>query len=262
MIGINTGFCISDLRSVQIIAVTVPHESPSAQNPYGQRNPRRVLGHALKDALARAWRAAAGLGGHLLTYQSADRDLAELRRGLAEADHIAEALLERSTPIDAPPTLDVSATLIRMEPSLKLTLGPAIQFTLRDPEPRHLISADAGTFESLIRRLVDGAARATPEGGALAINAGWLDCISGAWPSERFPPRRYVRVTVTSSAPERPGDAWWRVIEPSHSQMPGSKSSAAGMIERLNGCIMVESAEGEPSRIHVCLPAVFDGCTP
>jgi hypothetical protein len=30
------------------------------------------------------------------------------------------------------------------------------------------------------------------------------------------------------------------------------------MIERLHGCIMVESADGEPSRIHICLPAVFD----
>ncbi len=54
-----------------------------------------MLAHALKNALARAWRASAGLGGHVLMQAAADRDLTELRRGLAEADHVAEALFER-----------------------------------------------------------------------------------------------------------------------------------------------------------------------
>jgi signal transduction histidine kinase len=217
-----------------------------------------VLGHALKDALARSWRGVAAVGAHLLTHESANRDLADLRRGLAEADHIAEALLNRGTQISAPATVDVSSLLFRMEPSLALALAPAVSLTIRDSEPRQLVSADVGTLEALIRRLVEGAGRVTPEGGELTVSAGWLDCISGGWPSDGNPPRRYVRLTVATNAPERPGEAWWRVIEPAPNLSKASDCSAASMIERLSGCIMVESAEGQPSRIHVCLPAVFD----
>jgi hypothetical protein len=196
---------------------------------------------------------------HLLTYESTDRDLADLRRGLAEADHIAEVLLDHGQQISAPPTVDIASLLLRMEPSLALALGPAVRLTIRDSEPRHLVSADLGTLESLIRRLVEGAGRVTPEGGELIVSAGWLDCISGGWPSDRMPPRRYVRVTVATNTNERPGDAWWRVIEPPYGSSKSRDGSAAAMIERLSGCIMVESAEGQPSRIHVCLPAVFEG---
>jgi hypothetical protein len=199
------------------------------------------------------------LGGRLLTDGTTDRDLADLRRGLTEAEQIAEALLERGPEIAAPPTVDVSSLLLRMEPSLNLSLGPAIRLTIRESEPRHLVSADVATLETLLRRLVEGAARVTPDGGELTVTAGWLDCISGGWPSDRVPPRRYVRVTVATSANERPGDAWWRVIEPPQGSPKSSDGSAAAMIERLSGCIMVESAEGQPSRIHVCLPAVFEG---
>lgn len=230
----------------------------TAKNPYGPRHPRRILGHALKEALARSWRAAAGLGSHLLTHPAADRDMAELRRGLAEADCIADALLERGSSISAPPALDITSLLLRMEPSLRLVLAPSVTLTIRDSEPRHLVSADTGMLEMLIRRLVESAARGTADGGELTVSAGWLDCVSGDWPSNRVPPRRYVRLTIATSTPERPGDAWWRVIEPPSSPTGSSEGSAAAMIERLNGCLMIESAERQPSRVHICVPAVFD----
>ena len=227
------------------------------QTSYSPRDSRRVLGHALKEALARSWRAVAGLGGHLLTHGSADGDLAELRRGLAEAENVADALLSRGPKMSAPPALDITSLLLRMESSLRLALAPSVALTIRESEPRHLISADAGTLETLIRRLVEGAARVTTDGGELTLSAGWLDCITGDWPSGRVPPRRYVRLTVETNTPEKTGDAWWRVIEPPRASS-NSEGSAASMIERLNGSIMVESADGQRSRIHVCLPAVFD----
>jgi hypothetical protein len=233
------------------------NDPPSPANPYGSHNPRRVLGHALRDALARSWRAAAGLGSHLRSHNSTDPDLAELRRGLSEADHVAEALLDRGPTISAPATLDVGSLLIRMEPSLRLALAPGIRLTIRDSEPRHLIGADGVVLESIIRRLVDSTARVTPAGGEVTVSAGWLDCISGNWPSDRVPPRRYVRVTIETTASERPGDAWWRVIEPSNRSSKPS-DSAASLIERLSGSIMIESAEGQPSRINICLPAVYE----
>lgn len=217
-----------------------------------------MLAHALKNALARAWRGSARLGGHVLMHAAADRDLTELRRGLAEADHVAEALFERGE--DLPPqspTLDVQALLLKIEPSLQLAVTPAIQLTVRDADGASLVSADVSTLEAVIRRLVDGAARLMQGGGELVLSVGWLDCLSGSWPTAPRAPYRFVRVTLTGTGLEPETRPWWRVIEPPPGVPRGATESIAAMVGRLHGCILIEGAAGDGHCLHVCLPAAF-----
>ena len=216
-----------------------------------------MLAHALKNALARAWRASAGLGGHVLMQAAADRDLTELRRGLAEADHVAEALFERGEDL-APqsPTLDVQALLLKLEPSLQLAVTPAIRLTVRDADGASLVSADVSTLEAVIRRLVDGAARLMQGGGELVLSVGWLDCLSGSWPTAPRAPYRFVRITLTGNGREPESRAWWRVLEPPPGA-PRTAESIAAMVGRLDGCVLIEGAAGDGHRLHVCLPAAF-----
>ena len=216
-----------------------------------------MLAHALKNALARAWRASAGLGGHALMQAAADRDLAELRRGLAEADHVAEALFERGENLapHQPQTLDVQALLLKIEPSLQLAVTPAIRLTVRDADGVSLVTADVSTLETIVRRLVDGAARLMRGGGELVLSVGWLDCLSGNWPAAPRAPYRFVRLTLTGIGREPETRAWWRVLEPPPGAPRGATDSIAGMIDRLDGCILIEGAAGGGHRLHVCLPA-------
>jgi hypothetical protein len=217
-----------------------------------------VLAHALKNALARAWRASAGLGGHVLMHAAADRDLIELRRGLAEADHVAEALFERGEDLaPQPPTLDVQALLLKIEPSLQLAVTPAIRLTVRDADGASLVSADVGTLETVIRRLVDGAARLMQGGGELVLSVGWLDCLAGSWPTAPRAPYRFVRLTLTGNGREPETRAWWRVLEPPPGVPRGATESIAAMVGRLDGCVLIEGAAGDGHRLHVCLPAAF-----
>ena len=217
-----------------------------------------MLGHALKTALAGAWRATAALGGHTLTNAAADRDLAELRRGLAEADHVAEALFERGEKLPpTTPTLDVQALLLKLEPSLQLAVTRAIRLSVRDADGASPVSADVNTLEAVIRRLVDGAARLMQGGGELVLSAGWLDCLSGSWPTAPRAPYRFVRLTLTGYGRESDTRAWWRVLEPAPGVPRGATESIAAMVGRLDGCVLIEGAAGDGHRLHVCLPAAF-----
>ena len=230
-------------------------QSPRRARPSREQPNPRLLGHALKGALARIWLATSNLSRQVTEHPSRDREAGELRRGLAEADEVAEALLGPMTaPLDEPPPLDVNALLLRMEPSLQLTVGSSIRLHVRTMTCSTAVLAESAALEAVIRTLVARAARAMPEGGELMMSTGWVDCFSGSWPYDRFPPRRYIRLTMADTALTNAAEGWRRVLEP-----PGTPAitgpSLAATVGQLRGYVVVEGAEGEPSRIHMCLPA-------
>ena len=78
-------------------SVSDSHDQPSK---FPQRRPSaeaRRLGHDLKQALASAWGVTERLTMHVIARAPVGRDLADLRRALAEAEHIADALLEEAS---------------------------------------------------------------------------------------------------------------------------------------------------------------------
>ena len=154
-------------------------------------------------------------------------------------------------------SIDLTAMLLRMEPSLRLAVGPEVALTIRPADGNALVSADVATLDTIVRRLVDGTARAIPAGGELMLSIGWWDCLSGGWPYDGIPPRRHVRLTVAgahANARKTPGGAL-----SSHrpaSRGPG-RDSIAAMASRLDAFLIVEHGDDQGTRVHFCIPAAF-----
>lgn len=224
----------------------------------------RLLGHELKYAVAVASRVTEELGSYFAPGAAVEGRFTQLGRALAEADQIAEALLgnlhrvERMAP--AQPPVDVDALITQMKPSIIKASDPAITLSFRLAGEGSTVFANEEDLVGVIRRLVDGAIDAMPSGGELSISTGWLDHVSGGRVGWGLGPRRYMRVSVADTGAGRHGDTWRRVLA-----LPDSGASAAPVdasiaadVAQMGGHLLLESADGEGSRVHLCLPAAQD----
>ena len=243
-----------------IVIVPNSQQPPSNQSTTspGGLNGRSPLGHELKSALGGAWRAAERLAEHFVAGDSPGHDLAELRRALAQADHVAEALLQshQASSHEQPP-LDVNALLAAIEPSLRNALDPSITLSVQVAEPAGTVFANGAEVEWVVRTLVDAGAQAMTDGGDLAISTGWLDHASCRSLRSGSPPSRYIRVTVGDTGPGRASETWQRTNEP-RSIDDAVEDSISAVVGRLGGCLIFENASGSGSRVHVCLPATHE----
>ena len=234
-----------------------PPSDPSSTSPEGL-DARSPLGQELTSALGDAWRAAERLAENFVAGDSPGHDLTDLRHALSRADRVAEALLQ-SSPV-APgeqPALDVNAVLSAMESSLRNAIDPSITLSIQGAEPAGIVFADAAELDWVVRNLVDAATQAMPDGGDLAISAGWLDHISCKALRSGLPPSRYIRLTVGDTGPGRSSETWQRTRE-SRSIDQNVEDSISAVVGRLGGCLIFENASGSGSRVHVCLPAAHE----
>lgn len=188
-----------------------------------------------------------------------DGDLAELRQALAEADHLAEALLHRTATVGVElPPLDVDFFLASIEPNLETMLGLRTTLSLRLGATGGVVMAEREDLEVLLERLVIAAIRAVPAGGDITVSTGWLDYVGGASVRGMFWPRRHIRMTVSDTGPGEYVETCQRVLDsgPTDGVVDRpSPSNVAEIVGRLGGYLIIESTAGEGSRIHVCLPA-------
>jgi signal transduction histidine kinase len=228
----------------------------------------RLLGHELKYAVAVASRVTEELASYFAPGDPVEGRFTQLGRALVEADQIAEALLgnvqhvERIAPAQSP--VDVDTLLTQLKPSIVKAIDPAITLSFRLAGERGTVFASQDDLVGVIRRLVDGAVDAMPSGGELSISTGWLDHVSGGRVGRGLGPRRYMRVSVADTGTGRHGDTWQRVLALPDSAPPQAPahSSIAADVAQLGGHLILESADGEGSRVHVCLPAVQDVLPP
>jgi hypothetical protein len=219
------------------------------------------MGLDLRTALADGWRAAEELIRHVMPGTGTDRDIAELRSSFAEAEHVADALLQQDLDPDVLRVpLDVDAHLTRMEPAMLRAMPPGISLSIKTAATGGRVFAVDSEFDGILSRLVAGAVGAMRSGGDLTITTGWLDLISGGWPPGRYWPRRHVRVSVADTGDGNASETWQRVFasEASYQSSTFVRENVAEVVSRLGGSLIVESAEGNGSRIHVCLPAAVD----
>jgi signal transduction histidine kinase len=73
-----------------------------------------------------------------------------------------------------------------------------------------------------------------------------------------------VRVSVADTGDGNYSDTWQRLFaaEVSYQSSAFVRQNIAEVVGRLGGSVMVESAEGHGSRIHVCFPAAIDVAPP
>ena len=220
----------------------------------------RLLGHDLKEALATATDAAERLRRSSANGDSADDAFVELRRALADAEHVADALLSTRVRLGEiePSTVVVNKYLSALEPTLRQRLLPRTALRMRLSPEAGAVVAERDELGAIVRRLVHEAERAMPSGGELTIDTSSIDCIVGQWPSDQFWPRRQVRLTIGDTGHGDRLETWQRVLVPSVGLGPESRDAIAAAVTRRDGCILLESAQGEGSRVHVCLPASAD----
>lgn len=217
----------------------------------------RMLGHDLRHALARATSITERLARHLVAGAPTHRDLGELRYALSEADYVAEALLDGGAELnlDRPP-LCVNSFLLELEPLLRETLNPAIILSVRLSATAGVVSATTHELDAIVRSVIDTATRAIPDGGELTIATGWLD-MAGIALRDRVSSRHHVRLTITAMPSGREDEPSRRaVLSPDvDANAPPVDEHVSAIISELGGCLVVESADGEDRRLHVCLPS-------
>jgi signal transduction histidine kinase len=231
----------------------------------GAPDAKRLMGLDLRTALADGWRAAEEVIRHVMPDTGTDRDIAELRRSFAEAEHVADALLDQHTGEGALRIpLDVDEHLAQKLPSMQKAMPTGISLSLKSAATGGRVFAVDREFDGILSRLVTGAVGAMRPGGDLTITTGWLDLISGGWPPGRFWPRRHVRVSVADTGDGNYSETWQRVFASEGSYQPAGfvRENVAEVVSRLGGSIIIESAEANGSRIHVCLPAALDAPGP
>ena len=239
------------LGSVAKAAVTNSNDQP----PAGPGEDTKLVGRDLRCALADGLRAAERLLPHLMPGAAADADVAALRRALAEVEHLAEALLDCG-PGAAPPPIDPDTVVASLEPSLRQALGPDVKLTIKLAGMGASVHLATDDLEGLIWLLVEGAARAVPDGGEVTIGTGLLDHIS-VWPRRGYWPRRHVRLTVGDTSSGSYSETWQRVVA-SPAKTSRVVGSVAEIVGRLGGFLILETTADEGTRIHACLPAAPD----
>lgn len=216
----------------------------------------RLIGQDLKYVLASGWRAVERLSRHVAPD---DGDLAELRQSLAEADHLAEALLHRTATVGVElPPLDVDYFLSSIEPNLNSMLGFGTTLSLRLAATGGVVASDQDDLEIILEQLLVAAVRAIPSGGDITISTGWLDHVAGSSVRGLFWPRRHIRVTVSDTGAGDYMETCQRVLHPVQAEAEIERApskSVAETVGRIGGYLIIESTPGEGSRIHVCLPA-------
>jgi signal transduction histidine kinase len=220
----------------------------------------RMLGHDLRHALARAAGTTERLARHLVAGAPTQRDLAELKHALSEADYVAAALLDGGPELDIDrPPLCVNSFVLELEPALRGTLNPEIVLNIRLSAAAGLVSANGPELNAIIRSLIDQAVRSMPEGGELAIATGWLD-ISGIASRDRVRSRHHVRLTISATARRSDGEPGaGALLSPLvAADSAAIEDSVAAMVGELGGWLILESADGGDRRMHLCLPAATE----
>ncbi len=151
----------------------------------------------------------------------------------------------------------IAAMLMRL-------LGRNIVLTLELEEPGRHVRVDPSQLDQVLVNLAINARDAMPEGGRLTLASGHLTLLTqktiGA---ETIPPGRYVTLTVADTghgiAPEQLG----RIFEPFFTTKRDAGGSGLGLatvhgiVRQSGGFLIVESAPGAGTRVHIHLPRII-----
>jgi len=220
-----------------------------------------LVGHDLKQVLTMAEAHVEQLHRHVPPSEPASRELSGLRRTLAEADELAETLLEAHRVHGVERwAIDLTAFLTQRETSIRESVDPAVAVTFKLYPTMGMVVANESELEEILRRLISNAIRSMPSGGDLTITTGWLDHVPSGAPREPARPKRYARLTVCDTGPEPEEDAPSRLlaIAGGDDRLTNVDDDVATLVRRLGGWIILEGEDGDGTRVHVCLPSIAD----
>jgi PAS domain S-box-containing protein len=176
---------------------------------------------------------------------------------VARGKRVTSEILLYANPKDPQPQpIDIDDALKGMVASLQQTLPPEVALVLETGSPMRIL-CDPYDLEHVITNLVNNARDAMPEGGVITIQT----CSDGdEWRGRTalHSGLRYARVTVNDTGCGIAAAALPSIFEPLFTtKRTGTGLGlpiAKNLIERQNGAILVDTAEGEGTTFHLFLP--------
>lgn len=188
--------------------------------------------------------------------------LREVRGATARAAQLTSQLLAFSRKQTLRSTVfDLADTVTGLTPMLRRSIGPTIALETRT-HPAH-VRADRGQLDQVLLNLVINARDAMAGQGTIRIGSGTRDVTAPrqAVQGDRIPAGTYAVLTVSDNGPGIPELLHDRIFEPFFTtKAPGEGTGLGlamvyGLARQSGGYVLLESREGQGTRLEVLLPA-------
>jgi two-component system, cell cycle sensor histidine kinase and response regulator CckA len=159
--------------------------------------------------------------------------------------------------------VELGRLLVGLETMFQRLIGAEVAIEIRVPSEPMLTRIDPAQAEQVVMNLAVNARDAMPQGGRLAISAGFVevgaagdDLVAGV---DAGP---YVEVTVADTGTGMDADTLARIFEPFFTTKPAGAgtglglATAFGIVRGCGGAIWAESTPGSGTTFHVLLPRV------
>ncbi len=190
-------------------------------------------------------------------------DAAEIRKAAQRASGLARQLLTIGQPsIAHRQLLDLNTVVQDLDPLLRPLVPANIRVQLRLAPSLGAIAADRGQMEQVVVNLALNARDAMPAGGELTVETRELSVEAGAgpWPGADLPAGAYVMLSVRDTGEGMDPQTRARLFEPFFSTKASGRNTGLGLsmvygiVTQAGGHVGVESARGEGTTFHICLP--------
>ena len=161
-----------------------------------------------------------------------------------------------------PRVVDLSASIVAVEPMLKRLIGEHVMVAIRVGDAVGPVLADPGQVEQVIVNLAINARDAMPQGGVLTIELTEEALDAGRARRADLPPGRYVCLAVSDTGVGMDAATAERIFEPFFTTKPMGRgtglglSTVHGIVKQSGGGILLSTAPGQGSTFHVYLPRV------
>jgi PAS domain S-box-containing protein len=156
--------------------------------------------------------------------------------------------------------LDLNLVIRELEPMLRQLMKDQVEVRLKLESGLWMVRGDQGQMEQVLVNLATNARDAMPEGGVIAVATANRAIGAVTQETGQLPPGDYVALVVTDQGTgmDRNLVAW--IFEPFFSTKAKDRGMGLGLaivhgiVTDMDGCVVVESTEGQGSTFTVLLP--------
>ncbi len=157
--------------------------------------------------------------------------------------------------------VDVNQMVASMQELLARTIGESIELRIELSDGLQLTSTDEHQLENALLNLVINARDAMPDGGQLTVSS---EHVSVEGRSSEISAGEYVCLSVRDTGSGMSDDVLGRAFDPFFTTKPIGQGTGLGLsmvygfIKQTGGHVVIDSAEGQGTAVHLYLPCHHD----
>ena len=156
------------------------------------------------------------------------------------------------------PPIALGECLAGMAPLLRRLAGSRIKLDLAHDRPGPVVRIEPSELERVLTNLVVNARDAMPDGGEVVIRIGEIEQPPFPDGETAMRPGRYATIEVTDNGAGIVPDLLGRIGAPFVTTKPAGTGlglvAAHGIVRRAGGCLLIDSAPGQGTRVRLHLP--------